>query len=93
MQPAILHTFGRLSDLAWVGVGFALGAVSILPWYRRSFPFTAVEGILSHDRGKAYGIFNMKWIYIATLLLFEIGSTLCGAANNMDMFIVGRVIA
>lgn len=43
--------------------------------------------------GKAYGIFNIKPIYLANILLFEVGSALCGAAPNMTALIVGRVIA
>ncbi len=35
----------------------------------------------------------MKWLFIICLLLFEIGSAICGAAPNMDALIVGRVIA
>lgn len=42
--------------------------------------------------GKAYGIFNVKWLFLSVVILFEIGSALCGAAPNMDAFIIGRVI-
>lgn len=61
--------------LPWIGTGFALGSMAILPW------------------GKAYGVFNMKWIYLFNILLFEVGSALCGAAPNMTALIVGRVVA
>ena len=43
--------------------------------------------------GKAYGIFNVKWLHIASVTTFAIGSALCGAAPTMDALIVGRVIA
>lgn len=35
--------------------------------------------------GKAYGIFDMKWLYVASLILFEGGSALCGGAPTMDV--------
>lgn len=35
----------------------------------------------------------MKWVYFSTVVLFEAGSTLCGAAPTMSALIVGRVIA
>lgn len=38
-------------------------------------------------------IFPAKWFYIANVVLFEVGSALCGAAPNIDALIVGRVIA
>ncbi|CAG8975977.1 hypothetical protein HYALB_00012312 [Hymenoscyphus albidus] len=74
VQPSILNRFGAIEQLPWLGVAFALGGISILPW------------------GKAYGIFNIKWLYISTVLLFEIGSALCAAAPTMNALIVGRVI-
>ena len=43
--------------------------------------------------GKLFGLFNAKWLYIISTLLFLIGSALCGAAPNMPAMIVGRVIA
>lgn len=46
----------------------------------------------NHHSGKAYGLLNCKWLYIGTTLLFEIGSAVCGAAPNMNIFIIGRAI-
>lgn len=43
--------------------------------------------------GKAYGVFNIKWIYVFNVLLFEIGSAICGASPNMTVLIIARVIA
>jgi MFS family permease len=38
-------------------------------------------------------IFPAKWFYIFMVVLFEVGSAVCGAAPNMNALIVGRVIA
>jgi len=92
VQPAILNQFGEIKDLPWLGVAFALGGIAILPWYNTVLLSTALGQILSGNRGKAYGVFNVKWLYITTVLLFEVGSALCGAAPNMKALIVGRVI-
>lgn len=35
----------------------------------------------------------MKIIFIASIVIFEVGSTVCGAAPTMNALIVGRVIA
>ena len=43
--------------------------------------------------GKVYGVFNAKFVYIFNILLFEVGSAVCGAAPNMTTLILGRVIA
>ncbi|KAK7228106.1 hypothetical protein V2G26_000276 [Clonostachys chloroleuca] len=75
IQPAIIDDFGSVELLPWVGTGFALGTMAILPW------------------GKAYGVLNNKWAYVASILLFEAGSAVCGAAPTMDALIIGRVVA
>lgn len=43
--------------------------------------------------GKLYGTFEIKWLIIASIILFEAGSALCGAAPSANALIVGRVIA
>ncbi|KAL6887099.1 major facilitator superfamily domain-containing protein [Trichoderma evansii] len=43
--------------------------------------------------GKLFTSFDMKWLFIASVALFGVGSTVCGAAPNMSALIVGRVLA
>lgn len=43
--------------------------------------------------GKLFGLYNAKWLYIGSMVLFMAGSALCGGAPNMNAIIVGRVIA
>ncbi|KAK7697410.1 hypothetical protein SLS64_013548 [Diaporthe eres] len=43
--------------------------------------------------GKSFGMFNMKLVFLTSLVLFEGGSAICGAAPNMAALIIGRVIA
>lgn len=43
--------------------------------------------------GKLFGLYNAKWLYIGSSVLFMAGSALCGGAPNMNAIIVGRVIA
>ncbi|KAK7417640.1 Efflux pump dep3 [Neonectria punicea] len=75
IQPAILLDLGAIELLPWIGTGFALCTMAILPL------------------SKAYGIFSVGKLYIFNILLFEVGSALCGAAPNMPAVIIGRVIA
>lgn len=42
--------------------------------------------------GKVFGQFNAKWTYILCVVLFELGSAVCGAAPSMDALIIGRAI-
>ncbi|KAK8044769.1 hypothetical protein PG993_004793 [Apiospora rasikravindrae] len=43
--------------------------------------------------GKLYSLFSVKWVYLSGLLLFEVGTVICGAAPNSTALIVGRAIA
>ena len=43
-------------------------------------------------RGQVYSSCDPKWVYIVSILIFEVGSTLCAAAPNMDALIIGRAI-
>ncbi|MDT9127074.1 MFS transporter, partial [Escherichia coli] len=43
--------------------------------------------------GRVYSQFNAKWFYIFHVIIFEIGSAICGAAPSMTVMIVGRAIA
>jgi len=67
------------------------GAVEKLGWLGIGFPLGSIATTLSI--GKAYGIFDVKWIYVISLVMFEAGSALCGAAPSMDALIIGRVWA
>lgn len=44
-------------------------------------------------RGKAFGIFNLRTLYLTCLVMFEAGSALCGGAPSMNALIVGRIWA
>lgn len=43
--------------------------------------------------GRIYGLFDAKWLYVISALVFNAGSALCGAAPNINAVIVGRVLA
>ncbi|KAH0442469.1 MFS multidrug transporter [Colletotrichum camelliae] len=43
--------------------------------------------------GKIYRYFSSKWSFFTFLVIFELGSLICGAATSSMILIVGRVIA
>jgi hypothetical protein len=67
------------------------GQVGKLSWLGIGFPLGSIATILS--LGKAYGIFDVKWLYVTSLVMFAAGSALCGGAPSMDALIFGRVWA
>ncbi|KAI1824701.1 major facilitator superfamily domain-containing protein [Xylaria intraflava] len=69
----------------------SLGNVNQLGWLGIGFPLGSIA--ITLPIGKGYGIFDIKWLYIGSLLMFAAASALCGAAPNMNALIVGRVWA
>jgi len=60
-------------------------------WYGSAF-FMTVGGFQS-TWGKIYKYFPLKTSFIAAIIIFEIGSLICGVAPNSVTLIVGRAIA
>jgi hypothetical protein len=60
-------------------------------WYGSAFLLTACcfQLIL----GRVYTFYPPKWVFLSVIVVFEIGSAICGAAPNSVTFIVGRAIA
>ncbi|KAF1938527.1 MFS general substrate transporter [Clathrospora elynae] len=67
------------------------GHVEQLAWVGAGFPLSSVCVVL--PLGNLYNSFNIKWVFFKTVVLFEVGSVICGAAPTMSTLIVGRVIA
>lgn len=67
------------------------GDVEKLSWVGIGFPMGSVSIVLLV--GALYALFDVKWNFIVSIVLFEAGSALCGAAPNMNALIVGRVVA
>ncbi|KAL7923089.1 major facilitator superfamily domain-containing protein [Trichoderma austrokoningii] len=60
-------------------------------WYGAGF-FTTF-GAFQSTWGKAYKYFPLKTTFILSILIFELGSVICGAAPNAEALITGRAIA
>jgi len=78
IQPAIIESYGASS-------------VGKMPWLANAFALAAASLLLLW--GRIYALFNAKYLFIISVVLFEVGSTVCGAAPNMNALIVGRAIA
>jgi hypothetical protein len=95
IQGHIIEDFGDIEKLGWFVLPSLIWKVAStnLAFCRLGigFPLGSVATILSI--GRAYGLFDNKWVYIVSLIMFEAGSALCGGAPNMDAMIIGRVWA
>jgi MFS family permease len=43
--------------------------------------------------GRIYQLYSTKWVFLISIVIFELGSALCGAAPSSTAFIIGRAIA
>ncbi|OQE23756.1 hypothetical protein PENSTE_c008G04708 [Penicillium steckii] len=67
------------------------GEVGKMSWLGVAFVLSGSATIITW--GKLYGIFSARYLYLISVLLFEVGSAICGAAPTMNSMIVGRAIA
>ena len=67
------------------------GHAELLPWCSLAYTLTGTATILPY--GQFFRTFNVKWTFVVSVFLFEVGSALCGAAPSMNAFIIGRAIA
>ncbi|MCJ1312245.1 hypothetical protein MMC25_005919 [Agyrium rufum] len=60
-------------------------------WYGSAYLLTTCAfGLFM---GRVYTFYDPKWIYLSSLVVFEIGSLICGAAPNSTALIIGRAVA
>lgn len=69
----------------------SLGNLNMLPWVGTGFLLGSVATISLF--GSLYNIIEVKWLYLGSIVAFEVGSAICGAAPNMKAMTVGRVVA
>lgn len=60
-------------------------------WYGSAYLLTSTA--FQPLFGRMYSSFSVKYTYLASLFIFEIGSLICGVAQDSPTFIVGRAIA
>ena len=68
-----------------------LGEVNKLPWISVSFPLAAASTNLLW--GRLFSQFEIKRSYLTAIVVFQVGSAICGAAQSMNMLIAARVVA
>lgn len=67
------------------------GALDKVGWYAAAYIMTMCATQLPF--GKLYSLYPVKAVFLASILVFELGSVLCGAASTSNGFIAGRAVA
>ncbi|KAJ6016040.1 hypothetical protein N7540_010631 [Penicillium herquei] len=60
-------------------------------WYGSAYMLASASSQMLF--GRIYKFYNMKWVFSSSIVLFEFGSAICGAAPTSSAFIAGRAIA
>ncbi|KAL9040170.1 MAG: hypothetical protein Q9214_004593 [Letrouitia sp. 1 TL-2023] len=60
-------------------------------WYAAAYFMTF--GATQSSAGKIYEHFDLKWTFLISMSVFEVGSLICGVAPNSKSLVVGRAIA
>ncbi|CAG9945077.1 unnamed protein product [Clonostachys rosea f. rosea IK726] len=66
-------------------------SINDIGWYGSAYMLTAA--VFFPISGRIYQIYSTKWVYVGSIIIFEVGSAICGAAPNSIAFILGRAIA
>lgn len=77
--------------VATPGITTSFHTIDVLAWYGSGYmlPHTALETIL----GAFHKSFNVRYFFLISIVIFEVGSCLCAAAPTSAALIIGRVIA
>lgn len=69
----------------------SLGSLPMLPWVGTGFLLGSVATVAIF--GALYSKVEVKYLYLASILVFEVGSAICGASPSMTAMAIGRVLA
>jgi MFS family permease len=66
-------------------------ALEDVGWYASAYMLTVCAFQLMW--GKLFTFYTIKWVYLSSLFIFELGSLICGVAPTSTALIIGRAIA
>ncbi|KAI6774408.1 hypothetical protein HG531_001257 [Fusarium graminearum] len=101
--PLVLMTLSLMVGVLMISLDTSIIATAIpkitskfdslgdVAWYASAYLLTQLSAQPAF--GKIYTFWNLKWVYLASSMIFEAGSILCAAAPSSPVFIIGRAIA
>ncbi|RDI86257.1 hypothetical protein Vi05172_g3666 [Venturia inaequalis] len=66
-------------------------SVDDIGWYGSSYLVT--KAALQPSFGRIYSVFSIKYTFLTSIIIFEVGSLVCATAPSSKVLIVGRAIA
>lgn len=66
-------------------------SIADIGWYGSAYFLTSTA--LQPSFGRIYKVFQIKWVFLGAILVFELGPLICAVAPSSVALIVGRAIA
>jgi hypothetical protein len=66
-------------------------SINDIGWYGSAYFLTSTT--LQPSFGRIYKVFQIKWVFLTAISIFELGSLVCAVAPSSTALIVGRAVA
>ena len=66
-------------------------SINDIGWYGSAYFLTSTA--LQPSFGRIYKVFQIKWVFLSVIAVFELGSLICAVAPSSTALIVGRAVA
>lgn len=86
-----MKTFQTIVGTAIPKITAEFHSLDDVSWYAAAYFMTF--GATQTSAGKIYKYFSLKWSFVVSMLIFEVGSLICGVAPTSNALIIGRAIA
>ncbi|KAJ7698336.1 major facilitator superfamily domain-containing protein [Mycena rosella] len=86
-----MFSLGLLQPTALPRIASDFQAFTLQGWVATSF--VLAETIFLQFYGQLLRIFLAKWILVGSIVIFEIGSLVCGVSQNIGQLIAGRTVS
>ncbi|CAH0041769.1 unnamed protein product [Clonostachys rhizophaga] len=92
--PQITSDFHSLEDISWYSGAYQLASATVQPLTGKIYTYFSIKVHIFWNSYKVNLWANTaQWTLLAFVLIFEIGSAICGAAQSSPMLIIGRAVA
>ncbi|KAI8272718.1 Efflux pump mlcE [Colletotrichum sp. SAR11_57] len=90
--PSITAAFNTIEDLDWYSTAYLFATCSVQPLVAKLYDLFRLRVTESHH-SQSNADMLLQDVYVASIVLFEVGNVICGAAQTSAVFIGGRTVA
>lgn len=95
--PRITDEFKAINDVGWYGSSYLLTTAAFQLFFGKLYTFFPIKVSPRHSNWVQTRVrtdtATCQVVYMVAILIFEIGSAVCGAAPNSEALIIGRAVA